>query len=132
MRGKQRSRTIDDIVREVERLVSMGVLEVNLISQDTIAYGRDLGDGTSLEKLVQRVAEVRGLHWLRIFYLYPETITDGLIELLDSHPVVLPYVDMPLQHAADGMLRRMKRGHGGKRLYSLVEKLRARVRDLTF
>lgn len=132
MRGKQRSRSVDDIVREVERLVSMGVLEINLISQDTIAYGRDLGDGTSLEKLVQKVAEVRGLHWLRIFYLYPETITDGLLELLDSHPVVLPYVDMPLQHAADGMLRRMKRGHGGKRLYSLVEKLRSKVRDLTF
>lgn len=132
MRGKQRSRTIDDVVAEVERLVSLGVLEVNLISQDTIAYGRDLGDPSNLSKLVERVADVKGLRWLRVFYLYPESMDDQLIELIDAHPVVLPYVDMPLQHAADGMLRRMRRGHGGKRLYSLVEKLRKQVRNLTF
>ena len=72
------------------------------------------------------------MHWVRLFYLYPETLDDGLIELLGSHPRVLPYVDMPLQHAADGMLRRMRRGHGGKRLYELVERLRKRVERLTF
>lgn len=132
MRGKQRSRSVDDVVLEVERLVAAGVLEVNLISQDTIAYGRDLSDSTNLSQLVERVANVAGLRWLRIFYLYPETMDDRLIELIDSHPVVLPYVDMPLQHAADGMLRRMRRGHGGKRLYTLVEKLRKQIRDLTF
>ncbi len=133
LRGKQRSRSIDDVVREVERLVDQGVLEVNLVSQDTIAYGRDLKeDNINLTKLIERVADVRGLKWLRVFYLYPEKMEDGLIELIADHPTVVPYVDMPLQHAADGMLRRMRRGHGGKRLYDLVERMRTRIQGLTF
>lgn len=132
LRGKQRSRTIDDVVLEVEQLVSQGVLEVNLVSQDTIAYGRDLANGTSLTELVRRVADVAGLKWLRIFYLYPEKMDDGLIELMGGHPTIVPYVDMPLQHAADGMLRRMRRGHGGRRLYELVERMRSQIDGLTF
>ncbi len=132
LRGKQRSRSIDDVVREVERLVQSGVLEVNLVSQDTIAYGRDRTDGATLTDLVRRVADVPGLKWLRVFYLYPEKMDEGLIELFADHPVVLPYIDMPLQHAADGMLRRMRRGHGGKRLYDLVDRLRTRIDGLTF
>ncbi len=131
-RGKQRSRPIDDVVEEVRRLVALGAVEINLISQDTVAYGRDRGDGANLERLVQAVADVPGLLWVRIFYLYPETLRDGLIELLADHPRVLPYVDMPLQHASDAMLRRMKRGHGGDRLRAVVERLRGRVRDLVF
>jgi ribosomal protein S12 methylthiotransferase len=133
MRGKQRSRRTDDIVREVESLVDRGILEVNLISQDTIAYGRDLADGTTLAVLLKRLAKVRGLKWLRVFYLYPESFDDELFELYSGgHPSLLPYVDMPLQHAADEMLRRMRRGHGGKRLYSLVERMRAEIPGLTF
>ena len=131
LRGKQRSRTIDDVVQEVEALVARGVLEVNLVSQDTVAFGRDLGDESDLAELVRRVAEIRGLHWLRLFYLYPEKLSDELVELIASHPRVVPYVDMPLQHAADGMLRRMRRGHGGRRLYELVDRLRQRVEGLT-
>lgn len=132
LRGKQRSRSMDDVVREVEQLVASGVLEVNLVSQDTIAYGRDRKDGSNLTELVRRIADVRGLKWLRIFYLYPEKMTDELIDLIGGHPVIVPYVDMPLQHAADGMLRRMKRGHGGKRLYELVERMKKRIDGLTF
>jgi ribosomal protein S12 methylthiotransferase len=132
LRGKQRSRPIDDIVREVERLVASGVLEVNLVSQDTIAYGRDLADSPTLTELVRRVADVQGLAWLRIFYLYPEKMGDELLDLIGGHPTIVPYIDMPLQHAADAMLRRMRRGHGGKRLYELVERMRKRVDNLTF
>ncbi|MEZ4440892.1 MAG: 30S ribosomal protein S12 methylthiotransferase RimO [Polyangiaceae bacterium] len=132
LRGKQRSRSIDDVVREVEQLVARGVVEVNLISQDTVAYGRDRPGSESLTQLVARVAEVAGLRWLRLFYLYPETLDDGLVDLLADHPRVLPYVDMPLQHAADGMLRRMRRGHGGERLRGVVSRLRDRVAGLTF
>ncbi len=134
LRGKQRSRAVADVVREVEGLVAAGVKEVNLVSQDTIAYGRDLpaGERADLAELALAVAEVPGLRWLRLFYLYPEKITPALVELLAHHPRVLPYVDMPLQHAADGMLRRMKRGHGGRRLYQLVEQLRADVPGLVF
>ncbi|HET9931422.1 MAG TPA: 30S ribosomal protein S12 methylthiotransferase RimO [Polyangiaceae bacterium] len=131
IRGKQRSRSADDVVREVEALAAAGVLEVNLVSQDTIAYGRDLSDSKGLADLVRRVAEVKGIRWVRVFYLYPEKLDDELIELLGQHPVVLPYVDMPLQHVADGMLRRMRRGHGGKRLYELVERLKTRIEGLT-
>jgi ribosomal protein S12 methylthiotransferase len=134
LRGKQRSRSADDIVREVETLAAGGAFEINLISQDTVSYGRDLApeDRTALAEVVRRVADVPGVRWVRLFYLYPETIDDALVELLHAHPRVLPYVDMPLQHAADGMLRRMRRGHGGERLRRLVERLRRDVADLTF
>ncbi len=132
LRGKQRSRNVEDVVSEVERLVDSGVLEINLVSQDTIAYGRDLSSGAKLGDLVRRVADVPGLKWLRIFYLYPEKMDDEMIELISDHPTIVPYVDMPLQHAADDMLRRMRRGHGGKRLYQLVERMKSRIADLTF
>jgi ribosomal protein S12 methylthiotransferase len=132
LRGKQRSRQPDDVVAEVEELAARGVLEVNLVSQDTVAYGRDLTQRSSLSALVKRIADVPGLHWVRLFYLYPEKLDDELIELIASHPKIVKYIDMPLQHAADGMLRRMRRGHGGKRLYDLVERLRARIPNLVF
>lgn len=132
LRGRQRSRTPDDLVAEVERLAAAGVREVNLISQDTVAYGRDLPGEVVLADVVERIAEVPGIAWVRLHYLYPETLTARLVELLGQHPRVLPYVDMPLQHASDTMLRRMRRGHGGKRLYTLVERLRTQVPDLVF
>lgn len=131
-RGKQRSRSIDDIVRECERLVDEGAVELNLVSQDTIAYGRDLRDGTNLASLVQRLADLPGVRWVRLFYLYPELSSDQLVELLAGHPRVLPYVDMPLQHASDRMLRIMRRGHGADRQRRVVENLRARIPNLVF
>ncbi|MBK8253344.1 MAG: 30S ribosomal protein S12 methylthiotransferase RimO [Polyangiaceae bacterium] len=134
LRGVQRSRRVTDVVAEVMRLVDSGVKEINLVSQDTIAYGRDLpaGERVDLPTLVRAVAEVPGVVWVRLFYLYPETLTEPLIELLAGHPRVVPYVDMPLQHAADAMLRRMRRGHGGARMRKIVTDLRARVPNLTF
>ncbi len=131
-RGKQRSRPIHDVVDEVKRLVDLGTVEINLISQDTIAYGRDRKDGTDLARLGEAVAEVPGVRWVRLFYLSPETMKDELLALLADHPRVLPYVDMPLQHASDAMLRRMKRGHGGARMRRVVERLRERVPGLVF
>ncbi len=137
-RGKQRSRPLDDVVREVEQLVAQGVREINLISQDTIAYGRDLKKPADREErarladLVQAVADVPGLAWVRVFYLYPETMDDRLIELLAQHPKVARYVDMPLQHASDAMLKRMKRGHGIDRQKKVVARLRENIPDLSF
>ncbi|MFO0686304.1 MAG: 30S ribosomal protein S12 methylthiotransferase RimO [Sandaracinus sp.] len=130
-RGKQRSRSIEDVVTECERLVSEGAVELNLISQDTISYGRDRHDHgeTNLEKLVARLADLKGLRWLRVFYLYPETMKDGLLDLFANHPRVLPYIDMPLQHASDRMLKIMKRGHGVDRQKRVVERLREKVPD---
>ncbi len=132
LRGKQRSRVIADVVSEVERLVRAGTLEINLVSQDTIAYGRDLDENANLSQLVAAVADVPGLRWLRLFYLYPEKLTDEIIDLMASHPKIVPYIDMPLQHAADGMLRRMRRGHGGDRLRQLVERIRTRIPNVVF
>jgi ribosomal protein S12 methylthiotransferase len=149
IRGKQRSRTADDVVAEAERLVAGGAMELNLVSQDTVAWGRDLGRSARdrsrmngapeapgatdrLADLIRRVADVKGVRWVRIFYLYPETLDDALIELLAQHPRVVPYVDMPLQHASDAMLKRMRRGHGKDRQKRVVERLRARVPGLTF
>jgi ribosomal protein S12 methylthiotransferase len=129
-RGKQRSRAIDDVVAECERLVDEGAVELNLISQDTIAFGRDRKDGTDLATLVRRVADVKGVRWVRVFYLYPETLKPELIELFASHPRVLPYVDMPLQHASDRMLKIMKRGHGIDRQRRVVETLREKIPNL--
>lgn len=141
-RGKQRSRTVDDIVREVEQLADQGVVEVNLISQDTIAYGRDLkATGSSavsheerakLATLVKRIGEIPKIRWIRIFYLYPETIDDELVELIAHHPRVVRYVDMPLQHAAETMLKRMRRGHGLDRQKRVVANMREKIPGLTF
>ena len=133
-RGKQRSRPAADVVREVEQLVAQGVREVNLISQDTIAYGRDHSkeERASLAELVRQVADVKGLSWARVFYLYPEKIDDALIDLLANHRRVVPYVDMPLQHASDAMLKRMRRGHGKDRQKRVVERMRAAIPDLVF
>ena len=145
LRGKQRSRTADDVVAEAEQLVAAGAVEINLVSQDTVAYGRDLArasrkaggppagaGGAALAELVRRVADVKGVRWVRIFYLYPETLDDALVELLAQHPRVVPYVDMPLQHASDAMLKRMRRGHGKDRQRRVVERLRDKVPGLTF
>ncbi len=132
IRGKQRSRGIDDVVEEARRLAAEGVLELNLVSQDTVAYGRDRDEKPDLATLVERLGEVDGLRWIRLHYLYPETLDARLVELIASHPKVVKYVDMPLQHASDAMLRRMKRGHGGARLRRVVETVRTRIPGVTF
>jgi ribosomal protein S12 methylthiotransferase len=133
-RGKQRSRSADDVVREAEGLAAQGIVELCLISQDTVAYGRDLGatEPSPLARLVERVAEVPGIRWVRLFYLYPEAIDEPLLELLAHHPRVVPYVDMPLQHASDAMLKRMRRGHGKERQMKIVERMRTAVDGLSF
>lgn len=131
-RGRQRSRPVADVRAEVERLVAQGVVEVNLISQDTVAYGRDLPGRPRLAQLLEAVADVKGLHWVRLFYLYPEKLDDALLELIRGHERVLPYIDMPLQHVATPMLRRMRRGHGEDRLRQLVRRLRERLPHMVF
>lgn len=132
IRGKQRSRAIADMVSEATRLAEEGVVELNLVSQDTIAYGRDLEGRPDLAELVEALGEVPGIRWIRLHYLYPEKLDERLIELMASHPKVLPYIDMPLQHASDPVLRAMRRGHGGERLYRLVDRVREAIPGLVF
>jgi ribosomal protein S12 methylthiotransferase len=130
-RGKLRSRPIADIVGEAQRLVDRGTVEINLISQDTVSYGRDLGEGADLTRLTEALIEVGGLRWLRLFYLYPDAFDDRLLELLGAGGKLVPYVDMPFQHATDAMLKRMRRGYNQQRQRVLVERLRERVPSLS-
>lgn len=127
-RGKQRSRPVADVVAEVQRLVQLGTTEVNLISQDTISYGKDLADKPALTDLVRGLCDVDGLGWLRVFYLYPEAIDPALLSLFSQpgSPLV-PYIDMPFQHASDAMLKRMRRGYRARRQREMVEEVRAAI-----
>jgi ribosomal protein S12 methylthiotransferase len=137
IRGKFQSRTLDSVIAEAEQLASIGVREINLVAQDSTAWGKDLpisaptGARPSLETLLRALDQVEGLDWIRLLYLYPTAIHDELIEVLASSKRVLPYVDVPLQHASDRILALMKRGTTEARQRRLVERLRQGIPDLT-
>lgn len=114
LRGLQKSRGIDDLVIEAERLAKAGATELNLIGQDLTAYGFDLPGRPKLTHLLDALSGVSGVKWLRLMYAYPRTFNTELIRHIADSPKVLPYIDMPLQHIADDMLRGMKRGVGEK------------------
>jgi ribosomal protein S12 methylthiotransferase len=129
-RGKLRSRPIPDIVGEVQRLTEQGTVEINLISQDTISYGRDLGQDADLGRLVEALVALPELKWLRLFYLYPDALSDRLLSLFAAGGKLVPYLDMPFQHATDRMLKIMRRGYNAARQRAIVERLRERVPGL--
>ena len=127
IRGKFRSRKIEDIVAEARDLEALGVKELNLIAQDTSRYGLDIYGEYSLARLVRKICEATEIPWIRLLYCYPDKITDELIEELRTNPRLLKYMDIPIQHISDSVLKRMNR-HGGKALIKeTVEKLRTRV-----
>jgi ribosomal protein S12 methylthiotransferase len=130
LRGAQRSRTVDDVVAEVEELVARGAREINLVAQDLTKYGDDLADGPTLARLLRRVARVSGVHWVRLHYAYPTAVTDELIEVMASEPTVAKYLDVPLQHIDDRVLKLMRRGHTSRRAYELVERLRRAIPEI--
>ncbi len=127
LRGLHRSRAVDDVVREAEALAERGVRELVLVAQDSTRYGLDLGLRDGLATLLRRLGKVDGLRWIRVMYAYPATVTDGILDAIASEDKVVKYVDMPLQHASDAMLRRMKRPTGRGHLLGMVEKVRERV-----
>ena len=131
LRGLQRSRPIADVVEEAHRLVAAGAQELNLVAQDLTAYGHDLPGRPKLHELLQALGEVKA-KWIRLHYAYPRDFPDELIEALGKQPNIARYLDMPLQHIADPVLRRMKRGRDALWVKKLVKKLRDRVPDLTF
>lgn len=132
MRGKQRSRPIESIVAEATRLATEGVKEINLISQDTINYGVDLGLRQGLVALLRELVKVKGLRWIRPFYLYPQQVTDELLDLYAGEEKITKYIDMPLQHINDAILKRMHRLGDRAAITSLVERIRARIPGVTF
>ena len=125
LRGKMRSRTIPSLVTEARRLAGQGVREINLVSQDSTAYGRDLKDGTDLGGLLRALAQVETLDWIRLHYAYPIGLPESLLRAIAEEPRVVPYIDMPLQHASGPMLKAMRRGitrDGQERILSRVRK----------
>jgi len=128
IRGRHESRGVADLVAEATDLAAAGVVELNLIAQDLTAYGQDLGDGTTLAHLLRALAvRVPDLRWLRLLYAYPTSVTDALLEVMASEPAVCRYLDVPLQHVTDRMLRAMRRGGTGASVRRLVARLREAV-----
>ena len=127
LRGHYRSRPVDSIVREARALAVRGVRELILISQDTTFYGRDLGGGAALPALLRELNTIEGIDWIRLLYLYPTTITDDILAAIAECDKVVKYIDLPLQHAADAVLRRMKRPGTGKQYERLLRRIRERV-----
>lgn len=132
MRGKQRSRPIESIVAEARNLTAEGVKEINLISQDTINYGVDLGVRNGLVTLLRELVAVKGLRWIRPFYLYPQQVTDELIDLYTGEETITKYIDMPFQHINDAVLKRMHRLGDKAHITKLVDRLRTRIPGLSF
>jgi len=132
MRGKQRSRPIESIIAEINTFAAQGVKEINLISQDTINYGIDLGIRQGLVSLLREIVQVPGLRWVRPFYLYPQQVSDELIDLYAGEPKMAKYVDMPLQHIHDATLKRMHRLGTKASMTALVNRFRSRIPGLSF
>jgi ribosomal protein S12 methylthiotransferase len=127
IRGAHESRPIADVVREARKLAEDGVREINLIAQDLTAYGRDLAPRSSLAQLLGQLNEIKDLAWIRLLYCYPNFITDSLLKAVADLPKVVKYIDMPLQHADDIVLRAMRRERSGDALRRLLDRIRMQV-----
>jgi ribosomal protein S12 methylthiotransferase len=128
MRGLMKSRGANSIVGEVKNLAGLGVKEINLIAQDMTSYGRDIG--TNLENLLRELVKVDSIGWIRIHYCYPWGFTDSLVNLIASEEKILPYIDMPLQHINDRILKLMDRRTTGKKIREIMNKLRTEIDNL--
>ncbi|SHE40889.1 30S ribosomal protein S12 methylthiotransferase RimO [Schwartzia succinivorans] len=131
IRGHYRSRKFEDVVEEVKRLAADGVKEINLIAQDTTNYGRDLYGKPRLAELLKELCKIDGIQWIRTLYSYPRFFTDELIDVIASEPKIAKYVDLPLQHAHDAILRRMHRADTRESIEKLLEKIRERIPGVT-
>ncbi|MBS4868083.1 MAG: 30S ribosomal protein S12 methylthiotransferase RimO [Eubacterium sp.] len=130
LRGHYRSRTIDSLVKEAEILASKGVRELILIAQDTSLYGSDIYGKKSLPELLRKLSQIEDIKWLRILYCYPENITDELIDEMASNPKVLHYLDMPIQHSEDRILKLMGRRSTNAGLKKIIGKMREKMPDM--
>lgn len=127
IRGKQRSRSMSDIIYEAKNLIAGGVKELNLIAQELTAYGRDRDDGANLVDLIKELVKIDDLPWLRLLYNYPMGFSDELIELMATEEKIMNYVDLPLQHIAEPILKRMFRGEREQVIRNLITKLKNRI-----
>ena len=127
LRGPQRSRPIDDLVAEAAALAGQGVVELSLVAQDLTAWGYDLPGKVRLQHLLPELCRVGGIRWIRLHYAYPRDVPDALMEVLAREPKIVKYLDMPVQHSSDRLLRSMRRGRDSAFLRALLARLRERV-----
>lgn len=130
IRGPYRSRKMENIIKEVESLADQGIQELILIAQDTTMYGIDLYGEKCLPKLINEISKVEGIKWIRLLYAYPEEITDELIEVIANNPKVCKYIDMPIQHISNRILKRMGRRGTKEEIKSIIKKLQTKVKDI--
>lgn len=130
LRGPFRSRKEEDILREVRDMAEEGVKELMIVAQDITKYGKDLDGVSRLPELLKKIAQVDGIHWIRLLYCYPEDITPELIQVIAEEPKIVHYVDMPIQHCSDGVLKRMGRHHTKQQLLDVIQALRKAVPDI--
>jgi ribosomal protein S12 methylthiotransferase len=131
LRGKFRSRHFESVIAEAERLAANGVREITLIGQDTTCYGEDLGLKDGLALLLERLAQIEELRWVRFLYAYPNKITGKLLETIAANEKICSYIDVPLQHASASALKRMKRGAGADIFLKSIAKMRRTIPNLT-
>ena len=131
LRGQFRSRRFESVIAEAERLAQAGVREITLIGQDTTCYGEDFGLKDGLALLLEKLASIPDLRWIRFLYAYPNKITGKLLDTIAAHDKICSYMDVPLQHASASALKRMKRGGGADVFLKSIEKMRRVIADLT-
>jgi ribosomal protein S12 methylthiotransferase len=131
LRGKFRSRRFESVIAEAEKLAKSGVREITLIGQDTTCYGEDLGLKDGLALLLEKLAAVPDLRWIRFLYAYPNKVTGRLLETIAAHEKICSYIDVPLQHASASALKRMKRGGSAEVFLRSIEKMRTTIPNLT-
>jgi len=131
LRGAFRSRRFESVIREAENLAGAGAREITLIGQDTTSYGEDLGLRDGLAQLLEKLAGVEELLWVRFLYAYPNRVTQKLLDTIAAHPRLAKYLDMPLQHASRNVLARMKRGSNGDAFLKLLERMRKTIPGLS-
>ncbi|MCI8633088.1 MAG: 30S ribosomal protein S12 methylthiotransferase RimO [Lachnospiraceae bacterium] len=130
LRGRYRSRRKEDILQETRDLAAEGVKELMIVAQDITKYGRDLPDGCQLPELLHEICQIDGIEWIRLLYCYPEDITDELIHVMQTEEKILPYIDMPIQHCSNTVLRRMGRRHTKEELQEVMAKLRKAMPEI--
>jgi len=130
IRGPLRSRSIDDLVFEAQNLQEYGVKELSLIAQDSTAYGNDLGENDNIVHLMEQLLQRTSIEWLRLLYLYPTGISDALLQLMADNSRIVPYLDIPMQHVSDRILRSMNRRYGAEQLSTTISQMRTILPDI--
>ncbi len=130
LRGNYRSVPMERLIKEAEDLAEQGVKELILVAQETTVYGQDIYGEKSLHKLLKELCKISGIRWIRILYCYPEEIDDNLIQVIKEEPKICHYLDLPIQHASDEILKRMGRRTSKKQLVEIIGKLRSEIPDI--